>query len=61
MYGSQPQATWKDVEDRVTELINSKPEGELALIYKMLHARGFRIATVGSQIATAKATCGSSS
>lgn len=55
MFGNQQEgATWRDVEDRVTALLDCKDEGELALIYKMLHARGFSLATCDSRIAAAK-------
>lgn len=57
MYGNQPAQTWKDVEDRVTKHLDETPEGELALTYKMLHARGFSLSNVDSRIAAARKAC----
>jgi hypothetical protein len=48
MFGTQ--SSFKEVEDWVRELIDLKTEGELSLLYKTLHALGYRIGTVDSAI-----------
>lgn len=58
MFGAQtPEQKWQEVEDRVTRWLENTSDGELALTYKMLYARGYRIATVNQQIAEAKKKC----
>jgi hypothetical protein len=40
----------KEEEDRAQEFVDTNKEGYLALVYKLLYARGFRIGTVQPQI-----------
>jgi hypothetical protein len=42
--------TFKDQENYVSGLLNDLDEGVLALLYRTLHAAGYRISTVGPQI-----------
>jgi hypothetical protein len=42
--------TFKDQEDYVYKLLDDLDPGVLALLYKMLYARGYRIGTVEPQI-----------
>lgn len=43
--------TLKTVEDWATELMDSHDPDELALLYKALYSRGYRISTCDAQIA----------
>ncbi len=47
---SPQKPTFKDQEDYVYKLLEDTDPGVLALLYKSLYARGFRIGTVEPQI-----------
>lgn len=53
-WNMQPQPTWKDVEDKVSAIIQGNDDGTLALLYKTLYNAGYRVNTCDGQIRKAK-------
>ena len=47
---AEPTETFATVEDRVRKLLDETRDGELALIYKMLHNLGYRRDNVDARI-----------
>lgn len=48
----------RDYEDMVQKLLDEADPDLLALIYKSLYARGYRISTVDAQITNLRKKCG---
>lgn len=56
MYGiPDPLPTWQSIENRVIERLDTMDDGEAALMYKMLHARGYALVNVDAKIRAAQA------
>jgi hypothetical protein len=52
--GTTDKPTWKDIEDKATETVDRMKDYEAALVYKLLHARGYRISTVDGVLSRAR-------
>lgn len=60
-FGTFPDTTkpsMRDWEDAVQALLDNTDEDALALLYKALYARSYRISMVDAQIAKLKKKCG---
>jgi hypothetical protein len=53
--------SFRDQEDSVQKILDDWDPDALALLYKSLYARGYRISTVDAQIAKLKKRCSVSS
>lgn len=56
--GAVPAKTWAEAQDRVTHVIRTFHDGELALLYDMLHNLGYRKDSCPPKIAALRKSLG---